>query len=238
MPVGLLHPALVVIGVLGAVVDNGAAAEYLDVLNLPQVETAEEIRAGRQIERLAAFGVQTLAIDSRRINMDGGITRLGWRRRAGEQEQHPRVVKKVARPRDGKLGRPGQFETDGLTLPDGANAKTPRLDIDAAIPESGLDCGDLHGDRAGDVETGKLITCRGMCHVHRLAIHRNREGRGTHLRGNRHGLNARGGKGGASKRKQDHEQRAKTRQEKGPRRKNEDETTVAPGGAASDAFAH
>ena len=51
MPVGLLHPAFVGVGVLGAFVDDGAAAQDFDIPDVAEVQAAEDIRAGREVDR-------------------------------------------------------------------------------------------------------------------------------------------------------------------------------------------
>ena len=66
----------------------------------------------------------------------GAGPRWRGRRRAGEEEEHMRVVEEVAGSRDGELGRGGKMETDCVACSRGPDAETPGLNIDTAIPEA------------------------------------------------------------------------------------------------------
>ena len=63
-------------------------------------------------------------------------TRKGGRGRAGEEEEHRSVIEEVAWAGDGELGRSRKLEANGLAVALGAEAETPGLDVDAAIPEA------------------------------------------------------------------------------------------------------
>ena len=115
VPVGLMHPALVIVGVLRPVVENDPGAEDADVVNLPDVERAEDDRAGRQIDGIAGVGVDVLVMcagtveaNVRRCRGDaGGVGRVG------EEEEKVSVGEVVAWARDGELRGAGDGEGDG-----------------------------------------------------------------------------------------------------------------------------
>ena len=79
------------------------------------------------------------------------------RRGAGKEKEHGSVVEKVAGAGNGELGGSSELEPNGGTLPDWAQAKPPGLKVDAFVPEVWDGCGDLHGDRAGDIEADEFI---------------------------------------------------------------------------------
>jgi hypothetical protein len=68
-----------------------------------------------------------------------------------------------------------------------------------------------------------------MSHAHRLAVHRDGEGRGTHLRGDGRGLHTGSSMGGSGKSEKGNEKRTKTRQETVLRQESGSKTTLAPG---------
>jgi hypothetical protein len=80
-----------------------------------------------------------------------------------------RVVEEVAGPRDGKLGWRSEMKTDRVAFSRGADAETPGLDIDAAIPEAGLCGSDGDVDGAGDVEGNPIVAGGGVGYVDGLA---------------------------------------------------------------------
>ena len=206
-----------VLGSCGSVVDDGSAAQNLYVLHLPQVQAAEEVGAGGQVISFAAPRIEASVMNPRLKSVNLRAVRRWRRRRAGKEKQHMGVVEEVAGPRDGELGRRSEPEADGLALPRGAQAQPPGLDIDAAIPEARLGCGNGYVHGAGDVKADEFIARGRVGHVYRLAVHADGKGGGTHLRGHRRGLNAGGGMDGGRKNENGHEQRTKTHQEDGPR---------------------
>ena len=108
VPVGLLHPALVGVGVLIAFVNNGATAQDFDSADVEEVKAAEYERAGGEINRVAGFWIEALAMNPG--GDDGDARTGGWwrgRRRAGEEKEHLCVVEEVAGAGDGELGGSG-----------------------------------------------------------------------------------------------------------------------------------
>ncbi len=121
------------------------------------------------------------------------------------------------------------MEADGLALTGGAQAEAPGLDIDAAVPESGLGGGDSNVHGALGVKRDPVVTGGGVGYVDGLAVDGDVKGGGTQLLGDRCGLDAGSGVGGNGKRENGHKDRAKTQQEAKPRAEIGNETTVAPG---------
>jgi hypothetical protein len=99
---------------------------------------------GREVDGLAALGIEALVVNAgcRRESWDRAAAAAAARR---QRERAFGVVEKVAGPRDGELGRPGEPEADGLALAArGPQSQPPGLNVDAAIPEARLGGGDLH----------------------------------------------------------------------------------------------
>ncbi len=219
MPVGLLHPALVGSRVLRALVDDDAAPQHLHVFNLPEVQAAEDVRAGFEIDGIAALRIEAFAMHARRHNEDvwpGGRRRGG---RAGKEKQHFGVIQKVARPGDGNLGRAREAEADGAAVARSAQTKPPRLDIDAAIPKTGFRGSNRDLDGSGGIEAHEAVIRSRAGHVHALPVYGDGEEAGAHFRGNWRGPDARSGMGDGGKRENGNQQRAKNRQEE-PLRQN------------------
>ena len=97
----------------------------------------------------------------------------GRRRRfTGKHKQHGGVIQKVARPRDGKLLRTRDFESDRLPVAHRTNPKPPRFNVHALIPEAGLARSNGYGHWAGNVEIDEVVAGCGMSHIHGLVIYR------------------------------------------------------------------
>src|SRR5581483_5333278 len=75
VPVLLVHPAFVGGRILRPVVNNRAAAQHLHMIHLPQVYTAEEVRAGSKIDGLPALGADALVIDTGAVDLDVRVRR-------------------------------------------------------------------------------------------------------------------------------------------------------------------
>jgi len=138
------------------------------------------------------------------------------------------MVEEVSRPADGKLGRSGETKADGLAIAHGAQAKTPGLDVDAVIPEAGLNGGDGDVYGTGDVEGDPVVAGSCVRRVHGLAVDGDRKGSGFELRRDGRGLHAGSGIRRYRKRENHSKQTAKTRQETMLRRESGDQTTLAP----------
>src|ERR1019366_5772974 len=214
MPVRLLHPALVGIRILRALVNYGAAAENLYALHLPQVECAVEIRAGREVKGFAAFGVEALAVNARLKVVKRRVARgrRRRRRRAGKEKEHLGVIEKVCWSGNGKLRWTGEPEADRLALPDRTNSQPPRLDIDAVIPETRLSSRNRHIHRTGNIKADKVVAGGCMGYVDRLPIHGDGEGVRSQLFRNWNRLHPGGGEECAGKRENGHHQHTKSKQ--------------------------
>jgi hypothetical protein len=213
VPIGFLHPALIGPGILCAVVDDRASAQDFHSVHFPEIQASVEVGAGSEIVGVAALRVEALVIHTGRIEVHLSISGRWWGWRTGEDEQHCRVIQKVARARDGELLRAIDFEADCLPVARGANAEPPRLNVYAPIPKAGLTCsdGDRHG--SGDVKIDEVVAGGRMCHIDRLIVHGDAEGAGAQLGWYRHRLNMRSGIRRARKRKQCHEECTKATQE-------------------------
>ena len=74
----------------------------------------------------------------------------------------------------------------------GADAEPPWLNVDAAIPEAGLGCGDLDRDRAAqEIEAHIFIAGGRVRHIDWFSIDFDCEGGGPHFFGDRRGKEAR-----------------------------------------------
>ena len=120
------------------------------------------------------------------------------------------------------------MKADGLAFTRWADAETPGLDIDAAIPEAGLGRCDGDVDGGGNVEADPVIAGGGVGHVDGLPLHSDREVCGLQFRRDRRSLDAGGSMEGNGKRENGAKERAKYRQETRPQRENGNETTLAP----------
>ena len=168
VPIGNLLPAFVVIGILRTVIDNDAATEDANVLNVEKVDAAVEPGAGFEVDDVTRFGVEVLVVDAGVDDFNGGRDCGGGEdgRGAVKEEEHFGVVEKIVGARDGEFGRGGEFEADGLSGPRWADAETPGFDFDAVIPEAGFECGDGDFDalrrRTGGVRGESKERSRGL----------------------------------------------------------------------------
>ena len=239
MPVRLLHPAFIAVGVLRPVIHNGSASQNFYILNLPQIQAAEKVRAGSQVKCFAALGIETSVVDPRLIGVNLWIARQGRRRRAGKEKQHLGIVQKIAGARDGELGRPAQPEANRLASSRRPQSQPPWLNVHAFVPEALLGSGNLHHHRAGHIEADVLIVRRGVGHVHRLSVHSDGKGRRTHLRRNRRSLHAVHRVGSNRKREKSYKQRTKSQQKESPAARWErNHCNTRRQAVVSDSFAH
>jgi hypothetical protein len=73
-----VHPAVVIVGILRAVVDDDAAAEDMDVVSLPDVERAEDDCAGREIDVVTGGGVDVFGVGAAADVAQVGTVGGGW----------------------------------------------------------------------------------------------------------------------------------------------------------------
>lgn len=159
VPVGLVHPAVVVVGVLRAVVDNDAGAEDVDVVDLPDVERAEHDGAGREVDGVPGGCVDVLNVGAGAEILDvwrvwTGCGRLG---RIGEEKEEVGVGEEVVGATDGEFGGARDRESDGASGAGGADVEAPGLDVYAVVPESVGVCGDCDLQVAGGGEVEEIV---------------------------------------------------------------------------------
>ncbi len=174
MPVRLLHPAVVVIGILRAVIDDDAAAEDLDVVDLPEIDAAHDHRARRQIVGLAALRIEAPFMEAR---PDDVVARRGCGFFVGDRrgmrdkdKQHLGVVQEIARPRDGEFDGVFNLELDGPSVARGTNPEAPGLNIDAIVPEAVFVGGDGEAEAGGGLDVDVVIAGGGVGYVDGLAV--------------------------------------------------------------------
>src|SRR5579859_6119810 len=185
MPVLLLHPAIIVRRVLWAVVHNHPLAQYLYILNLPQIQAADNHRSRREIVGFAALGIEIFLMHPRRDHVKArlGHRRLRWNSHwpGHKHKQHVSVVEKIPRPGDGNLSRVLQLEFNGVTLALGPYPKPPRLDIHATIPEAALAGRYRDRHRPGALHAHVVVAGGSMGHIHWLAVDLYMKLRGAHF---------------------------------------------------------
>ena len=120
------------------------------------------------------------------------------------------------------LAGPGKPKANGLRFAfrvRGANAQPPRLDVDAAVPEMRVGCGNRNIRGPGGVEADEFVVRSGMGHIDPLVVYRDGEEAVAHLIGDGRGLHLRNSAGNGRKRKKENEQCAKSGQGAKPQSK-------------------
>jgi hypothetical protein len=153
VPVGLLHPAFVGVGVLRAFVDNGSAAQNADAADIEQVEAAEDVCAGSKIDGVARFRVEALAMDAGGMMVTLGPVGGGGGGVPAKRKSMAAWLRKSPGREMESLAGAGKMKADGLgRLACWPDAQPPRLNIDATIPEAGFIGGDGDVDGTESVE--------------------------------------------------------------------------------------
>ena len=202
VPVGLLHPAFVGVGVLRAVVDDRSPAQHFHVLHLPQIQAAEDDTRparGKWCRRSSDSGFRDARPPARWSRSDPWAQAEAARRQRQKASAPDSESRRAAR---WKAWRGRADESGWSGLVGGTRGRRPSRHGSISTPRSQKPVGrsDRNLDRPGGVEAHEFVVRGGLSHVNALVVHRDGKEAVSHLRRDRRGLDVRSGAGDARKR--------------------------------------